>query len=119
MALFGFGETRAERAVRKAGERMERRYAPETRRIKEREAAVKAEARRKADIEHARKKTQLYKAQAEERESYTRKRRATQEARGARFGRLPPAPKVSKRTKRAIGRGVTRKRGAGSKIGWL
>lgn len=77
----------------------------------------RTEEKRRATIEHAKKKKDLYVAQAEEREAYNRKRRAEKGLRPVR--RLPPLPKVSKRTKRAIARGVTRKRGEGSKVGWL
>ncbi len=114
MPLWGFGgnaDKTRQRAVKRLGE--------ERRRIKEEK---RAEERRQSDIEHAKKKRALYTAQAEEREAYTRKKRATRVARGERFPfgrRLPAPPKVSKKTKRAVARGVTRKRAKESKIGWF
>ena len=112
LAIFGFGGN-GERIRKQAASRLE----DERRRRKE---VLREEKRRKEEIEYLKKREQSLIARAQEREALTRKRRAEKEAREARFGRFSiPKVKVSKKTKRAVGKAVTRKRSSESKIGWF
>jgi len=79
--------------------------------------AEKAEKKRKAEIERLRKRTELFSAQARERESLARRRRASREARHEHEGRYI-LRKIGKSTKK-VGKSLTRKRDKSSKIGWI
>ena len=124
MGFLGFGgESYGEREMRLLKKRTKDRLDVERRRKREAEQAERrikqVETARKSEIERLKKREESLLARAREREALTRKRRSEREARAARFGRYPSPPKVSKKTKRAVARGVARNRTKESKIGWF
>ena len=116
--MLGFGRNGLRKAKREAwadeakrGKRIKEAQVTELKRRRAEIREKKAEAKRSSEIDRLRKRTELLRAQASEREAVTRRRRA-REAAG--MGRLFVPPK-----KIRVPKAVTRKRSRKAKIGWF